>query len=208
MIIIIDIGVGNVGSIQNMLNWLGAESQISSNPLDIEKADALILPGVGSYDHGVVKLKPFVEVLNKRVIVDKIPFLGVCLGMQLLLNSSDEGELAGLGWIQGHAAKFNFKDINSAKKLRIPHMGWNEVWPSVHSRLLALPEEGRERFYFVHSFHATDVPDENIMAWCHYGYDFVCAIQKDNIMGAQFHPEKSHKFGKRMFKRFVELSQC
>lgn len=208
MIKIIDYGMGNCGSIKNMLRHLGSECEVITTPGELVGATAIVLPGVGSFNHGVKHLHRFKDILNELIIVQKVPFLGVCLGMQLLLRNSDEGEELGLGWIKGNVAKFNFKEINNKKKLRIPHMGWNEVWPSGHSLLLAPQDEGRERFYFVHSYHATGVPSENIMAWCHYGYDFVCAIQKDNIMGVQFHPEKSHKFGKAMFKRFIELSQC
>lgn len=208
MIKIIDYGMGNCGSIQNMLRHLGADCEVITTPDELAVASAIVLPGVGSFDHGVKHLQPFMSSLQELVIEKKTPFLGVCLGMQLLLEGSDEGELSGMGWIKGHSAKFDFSALQLTKKLVVPHMGWNEVWPSPNSRLLAPLPEVRERFYFVHSYHASLVPDENIMGWCHYGYDFVCAIQKDNIMGAQFHPEKSHKFGKAMFSRFIELSQC
>lgn len=208
MIKIIDYGMGNCGSIKNMLRHLGADCEVITQPAELAGASAIVLPGVGSFDHGVKHLQPFMSVLQELVIEKKTPFLGVCLGMQLLLEGSDEGELPGMGWIKGHAAKFDFSALQLTKKLVVPHMGWNEVWPSPNSRLLEPLDEGRERFYFVHSYHTSQIPDENIMALCHYGYDFVCAIQKDNIMGAQFHPEKSHKFGKAMFSRFIELSQC
>lgn len=208
MIKVIDYGMGNCGSIKNMLRHLGADCEVVTQPSDLVGASAIVLPGVGSFDHGVKHLQPFREVLNQLVIERKIPFLGVCLGMQLLLEGSDEGELPGMGWITGHAVKFSFPSLEDTKKLVVPHMGWNEVWPSLHNELLGSLPEGRERFYFVHSYHASQIHEDNVMAWCHYGYDFVCAIQKGNIMGAQFHPEKSHKFGKAMFSRFIELSQC
>lgn len=208
MIKVIDYGMGNCGSIKNMLRHLGADCEVITQPDELVGASAIVLPGVGSFDHGVKHLQPFMSILHELVIEKKMPFLGVCLGMQLLLEGSDEGELPGMGWIKGHAAKFDFSALQLTKKLVVPHMGWNEVWPSPKSKLLESLPEGRERFYFVHSYHAVQIPGENIMAWCHYGYDFVCAIQKDNIMGAQFHPEKSHKFGKAMFSRFIELSQC
>lgn len=208
MIKIIDYGMGNCGSIRNMLRHLGAECEVVTQPAELHGAKAIVLPGVGSYDHGVKHLQPFKNDLIELVLNQKIPFLGVCLGMQLLLEGSEEGELKGLGWIKGHAIKFDFSAAEKSKKLAVPHMGWNEVRPSPSSKLLVPIGEGFERYYFVHSFHATQVPDANIMAWCHYGYDFVCAIQQDNIMGAQFHPEKSHKFGKSLFTRFIEISKC
>lgn len=208
MIKIIDYGMGNCGSIKNMLRYLGANCEIVTQPNQLDDATAIILPGVGSYDHGVKHLAPFVSVLEQRVLQDKIPFLGVCLGMQLLLECSEEGVLTGLGWIPGQAVRFDFTGINTDERLVVPHMGWNEVWPTERSVLIEHQENERERFYFVHSFHANGISEENIMAQCHYGYDFVCAIQKNNIMGMQFHPEKSHKFGKQVFSKFIELSQC
>jgi len=202
---IVDYGMGNCGSIKNMFRYLGIDAEIITRADDLKTAKTIVLPGVGAYDHGVKHLEPFKSVLEEKVLTDKTPFLGICLGMQLLLQGSDEGTLPGLGWIPGHAKRFDFSGLN---KLAVPHMGWNEVYPSEHSKLLPKLPEGYERFYFAHSYHAIDVPKENIMASSHYGYEFVCAIQKGNIMGVQFHPEKSHKFGKAMFSRFVGMSQC
>lgn len=208
MIKILDYGMGNCGSIKNMLRYLGADCEIITEAEQLHDATAIILPGVGSFDHGIKHLEPFKAVLEEKVISNRTPFLGICLGMQLLLEGSEEGDLQGLGWIKGRATKFDFASVSNNEKLVVPHMGWNEVWPSEHSRLLQEVEGERERYYFVHSYRAKSIPDENVMAWCRYGEDFVCAIQKDNIMGVQFHPEKSHKFGKKMFTRFIEFSQC
>jgi glutamine amidotransferase len=206
---ILDYGMGNCGSIKNMLRYLGTDAEIVNQPAGLADASAIILPGVGSFDHGMTHLKPFTESLEKRVLIDKVPFLGVCLGMQLLLEKSDEGELGGLGWIDGEVKRFSFSKSTTRERLVVPHMGWNEVWSVNESRLVGSSNiENRDRFYFVHSFHATAVPEGNVIARCCYGYDFVCGIRKKNIYGVQFHPEKSHKFGKKMFNQFIELSQC
>ena len=199
MIVIIDIGVGNVGSMQNMLRKIGADSRISSSPEDIISADALILPGVGAFDHVVKALNNsnLKNIIEKKVLVEKVPFLGVCVGMQLLFESSEEGEESGLGWISGHVNKFTVAD------LKIPHMGWNIVKsPKVNKLLPFLNEE--QRFYFVHSYHVKCDPTY-VIGVTNYGYDFCCAVNKENIFGVQFHPEKSHRFGMELFKRFVGL---
>lgn len=208
MIKIIDYGMGNCGSMKNMLRYLGAESEIISQPEDLEGAAAIILPGVGSFDHGMQHLTPFKDVLSQKVLVEKTPFLGVCLGMQLLLDKSEEGCLPGLGWIEGEVKRFNFSSVTLAKRLPVPHMGWNVVWPADDEKVLMSGDESPKRFYFVHSFHADNIKPENQLALCEYGYEFVCGIKKDNIYGVQFHPEKSHKFGKKLFADFVELSKC
>ncbi len=207
MIKILDYGMGNCGSIKNMLRYLGSDAVIVHQPEDLEAAKAIILPGVGSYDHGVKQLEPFKAILEHKVLHDKTPFLGICLGMQLLLESSEEGNSEGLGWIRGQARRFDFSSLDySQQRLVIPHMGWNEITPIIKSELLTpLEQDLPDSFYFVHSYHATKVAEENQMANCHYGYDFTCAIQNNNIYGVQFHPEKSHKFGKQLFKQFIEL---
>lgn len=209
MIKILDYGMGNCGSIHNMLRHLGADCEVVTQAGQLQGAAGIVLPGVGSFDHGIMHLAPFREALEQHVINDKVPFLGVCLGMQLLLEGSAEGTLPGLGWISGEVTRFDFSESDTTERLVIPHMGWNEVWSANASPLLENTKaNSRDRFYFVHSFHAHNITPENVMARCHYGYDFVCAIQKGNILGVQFHPEKSHKFGKQLFKKFVELSQC
>lgn len=206
MIKILDYGMGNCGSIKNMLRYLGTDAEIVNQPNSLEGAKGIILPGVGSYDYGVKHLEPFKAVLEEKVLHERIPFLGICLGMQLLLERSEEGLLPGLGWVRGEVKRFDFSTLSSNERLVVPHMGWNEVQRTSSSLLLHPNEvEQRARFYFVHSFHADDVPTENQMAVCHYGYDFTCAIQDKNIYGVQFHPEKSHKFGKQLFKKFIEL---
>jgi glutamine amidotransferase len=204
MIIIIDYGMGNLGSIRNMLKKIGAPAEISSDSSEILKAEKLILPGVGAFDHGMRNLsdRGLIAVLNQRVREEKCPILGICLGMQLLTQSSEEGNLPGLSWISAKTRRFQFSPEMGS--LKIPHMGWNEVKP-VAAAPLFLGFEETPRFYFVHSYHVRCDHSEDILATTFYGYDFVSAVKHENIMGTQFHPEKSHKFGMRLLKNFVEL---
>lgn len=207
MISIVDYGVGNLGSIKNMLKHLKIDSIIVSTPSEIEKADKLILPGVGSWDNGLNKLKEsqLLDVLNKRVLIDGVPVLGICLGMQLLFESSEEGRLDGLGWVSGIVKKFDFSSDDIVdKKLKVPHMGWNIVKANKLTKLTEF-NCSETRFYFVHSYHVVAEDANSILMTCNYGYDFTCAIQQNNIWGVQFHPEKSHKFGMCLMKSFAEL---
>lgn len=205
---ILDYGMGNCGSIKNMLRYLGAESKVVTEIDGLVDAKAIILPGVGSFDHGMHNLLPFIEILEKKVLVEGVPFLGICLGMQLLLERSDEGSQCGLGWIKGQVKRFDFLSPNNGEALVVPHMGWNEVWPAQENPMLSNTILGQDRFYFVHSFHAVNIDKRDALAYCHYGYDFICGIKKNNIIGVQFHPEKSHKFGKEFFRKFIEFAQC
>ena len=205
MIVIVDYGLGNLGSMANMLKKIGTEVAVSSDPSIIGTAHKLILPGVGTFDEGMKNLQlssGLVKVLNKRVLEDKIPVLGVCLGMQLLGKRSEEGQLPGLGWLDAKTIRFKFQDANA--NLKIPHMGWNQL-TVCQTHLLFAGLEEVNRFYFVHSYHVVCANPNNILSTTSYGLDFTSAIVKDNIMGVQFHPEKSHKFGMRLLKNFVEL---
>lgn len=209
MIKILDYGMGNCGSIKNMLRYLGQDATIVTHPSDLNDAKGIILPGVGSFDHGMKHLEPFINVLENKVLKENIPFLGICLGMQLLLERSEEGKSKGLGWIKGEVKRFDFSSLDTRRKIVVPHMGWNEVTP-VNNSLLMKPvdKDKPDRFYFVHSYHAYQVSEDNQLSKCNYGYEFTCGIYRNNIYGVQFHPEKSHKFGKHLFKQFVELTQC
>ncbi len=206
MIVIVDYGMGNLGSILNMLRRIGSEARISSKVEDIEKAGKLILPGVGAFDHGMEKicglgLQP---VLNERVIVRKTPVLGICLGMQLLTRKSEEGRLPGLGWLDAETVRFRFS--NGFSGMRIPHMGWNTIRVERPNPLLAGLEAGmggEPRFYFVHSYHLTCNQREDCLAVTPYGYDFASIVQRENIYGTQFHPEKSHRYGMKILENFV-----
>ena len=204
MIVIIDYGLGNLGSMANMLKKIGAQAVVSADPVVIGNADKLILPGVGAFDGGMKNLESrgLVQVLNNRVLEDKVPILGVCLGMQLLSRKSEEGCLPGLGWLDAESIRFKFEDVNS--NLKIPHMGWNQLTVR-QSHPLFYELEVMNRFYFVHSYHVICTDPRNILATTSYGVDFSSAVVKNNIMGVQFHPEKSHKFGLRLLKNFVEL---
>lgn len=204
MITIIDYGMGNLGSIKNMLKKIGFDATISSNIKLIKDAKKLILPGIGAFDAGMKNLDGLglIPVLNNIVLNNKIPILGICLGMQLLTKSSEEGNIRGLGWIDAQTVRFKFDEKNN--DLKVPHMGWNTVQLNKESPLF---EEmfAEPRFYFVHSYHVICNNEQDILTTTHHGYKFASSIQKDNIMGVQFHPEKSHKFGMKLLKNFVEL---
>lgn len=204
MLVIIDCGMGNLGSIANMLKKVGAEATISSNISDIEKAEKLILPGVGAFDYGMEKLGDLglIPVLNHKVIESGTPILGICLGMQLFTNSSEEGSLPGLGWIKAETVRFRFDNIQG--KNRIPHMGWNTV-KIVRNSPLFDDFDPEPRFYFVHSYHVRCRDEDDILTKTFYGYEFASSIWRKNIVGVQFHPEKSHKFGMKFLRNFVCL---
>lgn len=203
MIIIVDYGMGNLGSVLNMFKKVGAEAKISSDLNEISKAPKILLPGVGAFDTAMQRINDagMLAVLNQKALVEKVPVLGICLGMQLLTNSSEEGKLPGLGWIDGAAHRFKG---NIDESLRIPHMGWN-VTSIEQQNAITADYSGEIRFYFVHSYYVKVTNRENCMMQTTYGLPFDSAIVKDNIFGAQFHPEKSHKFGMQFFKNFAKI---
>ncbi|MBD3318139.1 MAG: imidazole glycerol phosphate synthase subunit HisH [Chitinivibrionales bacterium] len=204
MIVIIDAGMGNLGSIFNMLRKVGANSRVSDKVEDILTADKLILPGVGHFDYGMNSLEErgHIQVLNQKVLEEKCPVLGICLGMQLMTRRSEEGKRQGLGWIQADTKRFSFTATDS--KLKIPHMGWNSI-DTVKGASLFEPLRGNPRFYFVHSYYVVPDNDNDIAARTSYGGEFCSAIQHDNMYGTQFHPEKSHKFGIAVMDAFSKL---
>jgi glutamine amidotransferase len=201
-IVILDYGLGNLGSVYNMLKHIDVISEISKDHAVIEEADKLILPGVGSFDHGMQNIheSKLEELLNFKVKEQKVPVLGICLGMQLLGNGSEEGDLKGLGWIDASCKKFQFDD----PALKIPHMGWNYVYESKNHTILN-DFGDNPKFYFVHSYYMKCSNPVDELLKCNYGFDFTCAVQKDNIFGFQFHPEKSHKYGMQLFKNFAAI---
>ena len=207
MITIIDYGAGNIKSIQNMLKKLGAASRISSNVGEIEEAEKLILPGVGHFDHGMKNLKSsgLIEVLNSKVVEQKCPILGICLGAQLLGDKSEEGEEPGLGWVPMKVVKFDKTRMDA--KLKVPHMGWNLVKlnKKAENNPLMKGLENEARFYFVHAFHMLPNDNNHILTTSTYGYEFASAIWLNNIYGVQFHPEKSHVFGLKLLENFASL---
>lgn len=199
MIAIVDYGLGNLGSIQNMLKKLGHQAQIITNPAQLADATQIILPGVGAFDSGMQHLADhhWIEPLNKRVLVDKIPTLGICLGMQLMTRSSEEGTLPGLGWVNAATIRFN-----ADGGLRIPHMGWNKSDVMKQSRLL--PMDGQERrYYFVHSYFVKLDNEADQLLRTEYGAPFTAGFEVDNVIGVQFHPEKSHRFGMELLRNFA-----
>lgn len=200
---IIDYGIGNLTSIKNMLKRIGTESVISNKKEDIEHADKLILPGVGSFDYGVEQLHKsgLIESLNEQVLTRKIPILGICLGVQLLTEGSEEGKLKGLGWVKGKTVSFDKNKLSANQK--IPHMGWTDVFGFEKSKLFTDMDD-EARFYFVHSYHLIIHNENEVLVRAKYGYDFAAGIEKDNIIGVQFHPEKSHKFGMKILENFVK----
>jgi len=198
--------LGNVGSILNMLKKIGVKACLSSRNEDIGKAEKLILPGVGSFDNAVSNISELklMDVINQKVLSDKTPILGICLGAQLMTRNSEEGSCPGFGWIDACTVRFNF-DINPLN-LKVPHMGWNQVRQLKDSMLFRPMDEVEERrFYFVHSYHMVCDNPADILTTSNYGFDFTSAFERENIYGVQFHPEKSHKYGMRLLQNFADL---
>lgn len=201
MISIVNYGIGNIGSVLNMLAHIGVKSSLASNIDEIEQADVLLLPGVGNFGLAMRTLNKlgFVDPIRRKVLEDRKPILGICLGMQLLSRASEEAEgVPGFGFIDADFVKF--RPTNAA--LKVPHMGWNTV--SVRSPNPLLPQDGDEqRFYFVHSYYARCNNPSEVVATSVYDGEFVCAYGRDNVWGVQFHPEKSHKFGMKLLRNFA-----
>lgn len=199
MITIIDYGMGNLRSVQKVFERLNIQVQITSNHTEILKANKLLLPGVGHFKNGIKKLEEtgLKEILNQLVLIKKTPIMGICLGMQLMTKSSAEGDVEGLGWIDAETRKFNFND----KKLKIPHMGWNQVDVKKRTAMSNLITAD-DVFYFVHSYFVTCNNNEDILFQSDYGHCFVSGFEKENIVGVQFHPEKSHNSGLRLIQNF------
>lgn len=198
---IIDYGLGNLNSIFNIVRYLGGKPEIVSNPQKAIGFDKYILPGVGSFDKGVIGIKSlgWEDFLNKNIVSTNIPIMGICLGMQLMCVKSEEGELNGLGWFDATVKKFN---LNS--EFKIPHMGWNTITVVKDNNLLEISELER-RYYFVHSYFVSCNDENDVLFKTNYGIDFVSGLKKNNIFGVQFHPEKSHKFGMELMNNFIKL---
>lgn len=204
MIGIIDYGLGNIKAFENIYRKLNIPVRILHNEVDFHGINKLILPGVGAFDHAMKTFNEsgMREVADKMVLQEKVPVIGICVGMQMLANSSEEGCLMGLGWVDAIVKKFDVSKIKSAT--RLPHMGWNDVSFSKENRLLyGLYDNAK--FYFLHSYYFECKSQDDIVAVSDYGYNFCCVINKENIYGVQFHPEKSHQYGIKLLENFSKI---
>jgi glutamine amidotransferase len=202
MIAIVDCGIGNVGSVLNMFRKIGAPAVVSGDPGVVAEAEKLVFPGVGAFENGMTRLRAsgLIPVLERRVLQEKTPMLGICVGLQLFTRGSEEGGGPGLGWLPAKTVRFRFNGSEPGS-LKVPHMGWNTVhaaknegWPSL---------SGDPRFYFVHSYHLECDQAADVLATTRYGYEFAVAVRRENLAGVQFHPEKSHRFGMALLRDFA-----
>lgn len=201
MITIVDYGMGNLGSIQNMFKRIGVPAEVSGDIASLERARKILLPGVGAFDSAMQRINEsgLRAVLDRKALEERIPIMGICLGMQLLTRSSEEGRLPGLGWVAAETRRFP-----DNPRLKVPHMGWNIV-TSAHASLLTGGLAADSRYYFVHSYYVkADDPGDSLQT-AHYGVTFDAVVGHGNLYGAQFHPEKSHKFGMRFLANFARL---
>lgn len=201
MIYIVNYQSGNLGAIINMFKRIGIKASIAIKPEDLIDASKIVLPGVGAFDTGMQNLIDggWIEPLNRKVLQEHVPTIGICLGMQLLTEGSEEGKLPGLGWIGGTTKRFYFTD----KNLKVPHMGWNKVTLNKRSNLISIDPGDEKRFYFAHSYYVRTDRDQDTLLKSFYGLEFSSAIEKGNIFGVQFHPEKSHRFGMELLRNFA-----
>jgi glutamine amidotransferase len=204
VISIVDYGLGNILAFANVYKRLNIEVSVARTADELRSADKVILPGVGAFDHAMQLLDEsgMRATLDELVLEKKVPVIGICVGMQILARGSEEGTRPGLGWIDGQVR--SLRALQPDEPLRMPHMGWNDVAPvKAHPLFRAL--ESDARFYFLHSFYFDCARAQDIAAISHYGADFGSAVAAGNIMGVQFHPEKSHHFGTQLLKNFAEL---
>jgi imidazole glycerol-phosphate synthase subunit HisH len=201
-VVVLDYGCGNLAAIARMCERIGHRCEIVPSVEGVAGARRVIIPGVGAFDHGMTQLRErgFVDAVAERLKAG-VPVLGICLGMQLLCRSSEEGVLPGLGWMAADVKRFR---LEQGSPLKVPHMGWSELAIARDNALLPL-DAGLQRFYFVHSYHVVSDNPQDVIARAQHGYDFVAGFQRDNLYGVQFHPEKSHRFGMALLKRFLEL---
>lgn len=205
MIGIVDYGSGNIRAISNIYHRLKVPAFVATTPADLDRASRIILPGVGAFDQAVQHLNEsgLKEALDRRVVEDRVPFLGICVGMQLLARRSEEGALPGLGWLDADVRRF--EEANFTQRTHVPHMGWNEVELVRDHPLLEGFDDGDAFFYFLHSYYVSCDRREDVLGETEYGDRFHCVVHVDNILGVQFHPEKSHHAGVQILKNFSDL---
>lgn len=203
MISIVDYGLGNITAFLNVYKRLNLPARRVSCAAELSDAERVILPGVGSFDHAMRLLNAsgMRETLERKVREERVPVIGICVGMQMLADSSEEGSEAGLGWVPGEVRSFRSFGV---ERLPMPHMGWNDITPKPGARLFAGMDEPPS-FYFLHSYYYQCREAGDVLASAHYGADFACAVARENVIGVQFHPEKSHHCGYQLLKNFVEL---
>jgi glutamine amidotransferase len=203
VITIVNYGLGNIQAIANIYKRLGVEVRVASTVEELADARRIILPGVGAFDWAMLRLNQsgMRECLEELVTVKGCPVLGICVGMQMMAERSDEGQLPGLGWIRGEVKLFDDKRFTS--RTHLPHMGWNDVVPRVGEALFRSMED-EARFYFLHSYYFAPSSEDDVLATADYGGGFVCAVRHRNVFGVQFHPEKSHQWGIQLLKNFEE----
>lgn len=204
---IIDYGVGNLNSVANMIRRAGADVRFITTPAEVEDASHIVLPGVGAFDTCRAALGEIdgLETAIRNAVQRNAELLGICVGMQLLANSSEEGKLPGLGLVPGTVRRFRFQGEAAGTPLRVPHMAWCQVVPQANAKLFAGELSNLNRFYFVHSYHFECADPNDIAGSSEYGIRFSSAIQRDRVYGVQFHPEKSHRYGLALFRNFIEL---
>lgn len=203
MITIVDYGMGNLGSIANTFRRIGVSAKVTSDPAAVLEAKRLVLPGVGSFKRGMNNLQSagLIPALEEQVLENRVPILGICLGMQLFTDRSEEGDVAGLGWINADTVRFRIGSNGS--RLKIPHMGWNSVSATGDPLLAGITDD--DRFYFVHSYHVAKIDEGLVTGTTSYGYEFPSVLRQGNIYGIQCHPERSHSSGVRVLKNFMQL---
>src|SRR5690242_6775064 len=202
MVLIPNLSIGNFASVLRMIQKAGGEARLVDSPSDLRGADKIILAGIGAFDNGMTSLRDggWTDALNEAALERKIPVLGICLGMQLMLQSSEEGNMPGLGWVEGEVRRLRPPPDSG---LKVPHMGWNTVTVTRENELF--PAEDDQRFYFVHSYYADCAQPDVVVATSQHGSPFTAALKKDNIYGVQFHPEKSHRFGMAILRNFLAI---
>ncbi len=206
MITIVDYGLGNIKAFANVYKRLNIQATYASTPEQLKQASKIILPGVGAFDHAMHKLNSsgLRETLDNLVLQKKVPVIGICVGMQMMANDSEEGTSKGLGWINGTVKRFSYPSEDVAKKYPLPHMGWNNINPVKAAALVDNLDEYK-RFYFLHSYYFECANPSDIVATANYGFDYACIVNHDNVYGIQCHPEKSHHNGVALLKNFAEL---